>query len=99
MRGHELVGSVADKIIVDPVLNPSTNQPVLFMALSGGNGGIYRSLDGGHVVFAANDSGRRGDDEGLTKNPRQCVRYDIHAVYLGNPGPDQDQNCPPAPVV
>src|SRR6266550_388915 len=29
----------------------------------------------------------------LTKNPRQCVRYDVHAVYLGTPGPDQD--CPP----
>src|SRR6266705_2334672 len=29
----------------------------------------------------------------LTKNPRQCVRYDVHAVYLGTPGPDQ--NCPP----
>jgi Domain of unknown function (DUF1906) len=28
----------------------------------------------------------------LTKNPRQCVRYDVHAVYLGTPGPDQD--CP-----
>jgi hypothetical protein len=31
----------------------------------------------------------------LTKDPRQCVRYDIHAVYLGNPAPDQDQDCPP----
>ena len=29
----------------------------------------------------------------LDKNPRQCVRYDVHAVYLGTPGPDQ--NCPP----
>src|SRR6266516_2672445 len=29
----------------------------------------------------------------LTKNPRQCVRYDVDAVYLGTPGPDQD--CPP----
>src|SRR5690348_13419460 len=27
----------------------------------------------------------------LAKNPRQCVRYDIHAVYLGSPRPDQDQ--------
>ena len=31
----------------------------------------------------------------LTENPGQCVRYDIHAVYLGSPGPDQDQDCPP----
>src|SRR5690349_8364546 len=29
----------------------------------------------------------------LTKNPHQCVRYDVHAVYLGTPGPDPD--CPP----
>src|SRR5213080_4412415 len=29
----------------------------------------------------------------LTKNPRQCVRYDVNAVYLRSPGPDQD--CPP----
>jgi hypothetical protein len=27
----------------------------------------------------------------LTKDPRRCVRYDVHAVYLGSPGPDQDQ--------
>ena len=29
----------------------------------------------------------------LAKDPRRCVRYDFHAVYLGTPGPDQD--CPP----
>ena len=29
----------------------------------------------------------------LSRDPRQCVRYDVHAVYLGTPGPDQD--CPP----
>ena len=29
----------------------------------------------------------------LNKDPRQCVRYDINAVYLGTPSPDQ--NCPP----
>ena len=28
----------------------------------------------------------------LTKDPRQCVRYDKHAVYLGTPG--SDQYCP-----
>ena len=30
----------------------------------------------------------------LTKDPRRCVRFDVHAVYLGTPGPDQDQDCP-----
>jgi hypothetical protein len=29
----------------------------------------------------------------LSQDPRQCVRYDVNAVYLGPPGPDQ--NCPP----
>ena len=29
----------------------------------------------------------------LNKDPHQCVRYDINAVYLGTPSPNQ--NCPP----
>src|SRR5438105_10149817 len=29
----------------------------------------------------------------LTKDPHRCVRYDLNAVYLGTPGPDQ--KCPP----
>jgi hypothetical protein len=28
----------------------------------------------------------------LDENPRTCVRYDVHAVYLGRPGPDM--SCP-----
>ncbi|HXL88166.1 MAG TPA: glycoside hydrolase domain-containing protein [Streptosporangiaceae bacterium] len=28
----------------------------------------------------------------LAEDPSQCVRYDVHALYLGTPGPDQ--NCP-----
>ncbi len=28
----------------------------------------------------------------LSKDPGQCVRYDVNAVYLGTPGPNQD--CP-----
>jgi hypothetical protein len=28
----------------------------------------------------------------LNKDPDQCVRYDVNAVYLGTPGPDQ--HCP-----
>jgi hypothetical protein len=32
----------------------------------------------------------------LARDPAQCVRYDIHAVYLGTPGPDQQ--CPPGLV-
>ncbi len=29
----------------------------------------------------------------LNKDPSQCVRYDVNAVYLGTPGPNQ--HCPP----
>jgi Domain of unknown function (DUF1906) len=29
----------------------------------------------------------------LNKDPNQCVRYDVNAVYLGTPGPNQ--HCPP----
>ena len=29
----------------------------------------------------------------LSKDPSQCVRYDVNAVYLGTPGPNQ--HCPP----
>jgi hypothetical protein len=32
----------------------------------------------------------------LSKDPNQCVRYDVNAVYLGTPGPNQ--NCPPGLV-
>jgi len=32
----------------------------------------------------------------LSADPDQCVRYDMHAVYLGMPGADQD--CPPGLV-
>src|ERR1700678_64010 len=28
----------------------------------------------------------------LAEDPSQCVRYDVHALYLGTPGPDQ--YCP-----
>jgi hypothetical protein len=32
----------------------------------------------------------------LASDPARCVRYDVHAVYLGAPGPDQQ--CPPGLV-
>lgn len=32
----------------------------------------------------------------LDRHPDQCVRYDMHAVYLGKPG--GDQHCPPGLV-
>ena len=32
----------------------------------------------------------------LSKDPGQCIRYDVNAVYLGTPGPDQ--HCPPGLV-
>jgi hypothetical protein len=32
----------------------------------------------------------------LSKDPSQCIRYDVNAVYLGTPGPNQ--HCPPGLV-
>jgi hypothetical protein len=32
----------------------------------------------------------------LSKDPTQCIRYDVNAVYLGTPGPNQ--HCPPGLV-
>jgi glycoside hydrolase-like protein len=32
----------------------------------------------------------------LSQDPNQCVRYDVNAVYLGTPGPNQ--HCPPGLV-
>jgi hypothetical protein len=55
--------------------------------------GWYRSLDGGHVVFGANDSTpnldylrdtevTRGTDAAVTRNPRQDVQHaHLHAFY------------------
>ena len=41
----------------------------------------YRSLDSGHVVFCANDSGS-GPDATITRNPRQDVQHaHLHAFY------------------
>jgi subtilisin-like proprotein convertase family protein len=47
-RTHDFVGTTAFKIIVDPIRSPS-GQIVVFAALSGTNGGIWRSTDSGNT--------------------------------------------------
>lgn len=46
LRDHAFVGSTSFKIIVDPHASASGNV-IVYMALSGNNGGIWRSLDSG----------------------------------------------------
>ncbi|MFO0907024.1 MAG: Ig-like domain-containing protein [Isosphaeraceae bacterium] len=47
-RDHAFVGSTGFKIIVDPNPTPS-GQAIVYMAISGTNGGIWRSLDSGQT--------------------------------------------------
>jgi subtilisin-like proprotein convertase family protein len=46
MRDHILVGTNAFKVLVDPRLTP-TGEVIVYAALSGTNGGVWRSLDTG----------------------------------------------------
>jgi len=47
LRNHEFVGSSAFKVVVDPTMGP--NGVIVYAALSGTNGGVWRSNDsGGH---------------------------------------------------
>src|SRR5262249_2846442 len=45
-RDHRFVGTSAFKVLVDPHLTPS-GQVIVYAALTGANGGIWRSLDTG----------------------------------------------------
>jgi large repetitive protein len=57
-RDHAFVGSTAFKILVDP--NPTASgQTIVYMALSGNNGGIWRSLDSGQTWGVLNGNGQR----------------------------------------
>jgi subtilisin-like proprotein convertase family protein len=46
LRDHVFVGTSAFKVIADPVFSPSGNV-IVFAALTGTNGGIWRSMDSG----------------------------------------------------
>ena len=60
VRDHAFVGSTAYKIVVDPTLTP-TGDVVVFAALSGNNGGIWRSVDSGRTWGAVDPTtGVRG---------------------------------------
>ena len=47
-RRHEFVGSTSFKVVVDPKATP-TGDVIAYAALSGTNGGIYRTLDTGRT--------------------------------------------------
>ncbi len=46
LRDHVFVGSTSFKVLVDPKLTP-TNEVIIYAALSGNNGGVWRSTDTG----------------------------------------------------
>src|SRR5262249_33883832 len=55
-RDHKFVGTIAFKVVVDPKATNSGNV-IIYAALSGTNGGIWRSLDSGNhwqLVLAGN---------------------------------------------
>ena len=47
-RDHDFVGTIGYKIIVDPTLE-TNGDVIVYIALAGNNGGIYRSLDSGNT--------------------------------------------------
>jgi len=57
-RDHAFNGTSAFKIVVDPHLTPDGNV-VVYMALSGGNGGIWRSTDSGQTWGVVQPGGLR----------------------------------------
>ena len=61
-----------NKVVVDPKLTP-TGQVIIYAALSGTNGGIWRSEDTGktwQLMLAGNATGRASrSDSGIPLNP------------------------------
>ena len=61
LRDHAFVGSTTYKVVVDPTLS-ATGDVIIYAALSGRNGGIWRSSDGGKtwgVVDPTDPTGKR----------------------------------------
>ncbi|MCI0376599.1 MAG: proprotein convertase P-domain-containing protein [Gemmataceae bacterium] len=50
LRNHQFVGSTAFKVVIDPVFSPQgTGELLVYAALTGTNGGIWRSFDTGRT--------------------------------------------------
>src|SRR5262249_55452111 len=85
-RDREFVGTAAFKVTVDPQLTPN-GQVIIYAALSGTNGGIWRSEDTGktwQLMLAGQATDVVLDpDSGITLNPatQTQVQGNLQIVY------------------
>jgi subtilisin-like proprotein convertase family protein len=91
VRNRDFVGSIVNKVVVDPELSP-TGQVIIYAALSGTNGGIWRSEDTGLIwnqMLAGNASDVILDpDSGIVLDPDTDteVNGNLQVVYAGMVG-------------
>jgi len=90
-RNREFVGVTANKVVVDPKLTP-TGQVIIYAAMSGSNGGIWRSEDTGQtweLMLAGNATDvALNPDSGVIVNPDTDVATygNLQVVYAGMEG-------------
>ena len=91
-RNREFVGTIAYAVTVDPQLSP-TGQVIIYAALSGANGGIWRSEDTGQTwvqMLAGNaTSVVLNPNSGTVLNPTTGtnVQGNLQVVYAGFASP------------
>jgi len=90
-RNREFVGTTINKVVVDPKLTP-TGQVIIYAAISGTNGGIWRSENTGQT-WALMLAGTATDvaldpDSGVILNPDTDVATygNLQVVYAGMEG-------------
>ena len=90
-RNRDFVGSIVNKVVVDPELSP-TGQVIIYAALSGTNGGIWRSENTGltwQLMLAGNASDVILDpNSGIVLDPDTDteVNGNLQVVYAGMVG-------------
>ena len=99
-RNREFVGMTVNQVVVDPKLSP-TGQVIIYAAVTGTNGGIWRSEDTGQTLAVdaagAGDLGgsrprqRRAAESGcrscFDRQPSDCLRRHGRAGGLHEPEP------------
>ena len=87
-RDRTFVGTTAYKVVVDPQLTPN-GQVIIYAAMSGTNGGIWRSEDTGKTwhIDARRPGDGRGPRPGQRRGPqpghRHHVQGNLQVVYAG----------------
>ncbi len=85
LRDHTFIGSTTFKIIVDPT--PELNgQIIVYAALGGPNGGLYRSLDSGnHWTLMSGAIGGPATDVILDPNSKSPTTGNLDVLYAAFP--------------